>query len=238
MADYPGRSRSGDCRHTGPGAAPVQPDQPELDAEGEAADREHPAYVDSPHDVRGRRRPPVTAVSVHVEGERSTRSHRRCHGGHSVSPTLRSHVRRRALVGARRAEIGRRQARRRSATMAVHALAAMPAIVHVRESPSMCSLRTSSVTVSSSVVVSVPKRTRSTGRPSSPPREPPRSARLHARSSEMSGPDVAAPALASVTGSVSITARSRCTGTEIVSCSVVTYFRNRARPASRVRVPT
>ena len=54
----------------------------------------------------------------------------------------------------------------------------------------------------------------------------------------MSGPDRASSRFPPVTGSVSRTARSFFTGTVTVSCSVVTYLRSRARPASCEVVPT
>ena len=57
-------------------------------------------------------------------------------------------------------------------------------------------------------------------------------------SSEMAGPSMASPTLASVMGSRSTRTSSRDTGTVSVTFSVTTYLRRRARPTSSERVPT
>jgi hypothetical protein len=48
----------------------------------------------------------------------------------------------------------------------------------------------------------------------------------------MAGPSIAWPTFASVIGSRETTARSRCTGTDSVTCSVSTVLTSFARPAS------
>src|SRR4051794_6336603 len=105
-------------------------------------------------------------------------------------------------------------------------------------SASMRSLRTSSDTSASSVMVSLSRRTRSlattffstTGRSSC--------STTSCSSSEMAGPSIASSRLASVTGSRSMRTSSRWTGTVLVTFSVTTYLRRRALPVSRCVVPT
>src|SRR5215218_1809395 len=105
-------------------------------------------------------------------------------------------------------------------------------------STSICSLRTSSPTWRSSVTVSVSRRTHSRGTTSLST-----TGRSSCRTTSCSdsvslGPLVAASRLASVIGSRSTRTSSRCTGTVTCWVSVTTDLRSRARPRSRVSVPT
>src|ERR687897_727383 len=103
---------------------------------------------------------------------------------------------------------------------------------------SIRSLRTSSATRSWPVTVSLSSRTRSLGTTRFSATGSSSWRMTSCSSSEIAGPLVARPTLASVIGSRSTRTSSRRTGTVCCTSSVTTYLRSRARPRSWSTLPT
>ena len=103
---------------------------------------------------------------------------------------------------------------------------------------SICSLRTCSSTVCSSVTVSVPRLTRSTGTVSLLTTGRSACRVISCSASVMSAPDSAWSRLASVMGSRVTLTSSWLTGTVLDTSSVTTYLRSRALPVSVFSTPT
>src|SRR3954453_17194384 len=132
--------------------------------------------------------------------------------------------------GRSRWKLGQERQRPRSRSSSPNRPALSPSI-------SICSLRTSDVTVSSSCTCSLERRTRSTGTASVVTIGRSSLRTTSCSSSDSAGPSRAWPTLPSVMGSRSTRPPSRVTGTFTCCCSVATYLRSRARPASTFSVP-
>src|SRR5689334_23084116 len=126
---------------------------------------------------------------------------------------------------------------RRSGTSGPAAQRSRPRRVSTSGS-SICSLRTSALTCSSPATDSVASRTRSTGTVSLVTTGRSAFSWTSCSASVMSAPDRAASRLAPVTGSRSSRTSSWLTGTVVLTFSVTTYLRSRARPTGTLSVPT